>query len=83
MISHIFTIRDAALDAYLQPFFSPTKGAAIRSLTEAANDPKHEFSRHAKDYTLYLVGSYDDSNGVITSMQPEPVIAVVDLLNKA
>lgn len=83
MIYHIFTIRDAALDAYLQPFFSPTKGAAIRSLTEAANDPKHEFSRHSKDYTLYLIGSYDDNTGVVTSEHPVPIIAVVDLLNKA
>lgn len=82
----IFAVRDSAVEAFLQPFFSPTKGAAIRSLTEACNDTKHQFYMHAKDYALYYLGDFDDANGVVNPPDnglPIPIIACVDLLNKA
>lgn len=83
MILKIFSVFDSAVSAYLQPFFSPTTGAAIRSLTEACNDPKHEFYKHAKDYTLHLLGDYDDASGVITSGPPLHIISCVELIQKA
>lgn len=52
MIIQVFAIRDSQVEAFLQPFFSPTKGAAMRSLSEAVNDPKHDFFKNAKDYSL-------------------------------
>lgn len=79
----IFSVRDSAVEAFMQPFFAPTKASAIRSLTEAVNDPKHEFHKHAKDYALYYIGFFDDSSGVINYPDfPEPLIACIDLLNK-
>lgn len=67
MIMKIFSVRDAKVEAFMQPFFSPTMGAAIRSLSEAVNDPKHEFSKNSADYSLWLVGDFDDSTGVISA----------------
>lgn len=83
MIMKVFAVHDAAVQAYLQPFFSPTTGAAIRSLTEACNDPKHEFYKHAKDYSLWLLGDYDDSTGLITAGAPLFVNNCNDLIHKA
>lgn len=83
MILKIFAVRDAAVEAFLQPFFSPSTGAAIRSLQEAVNDPKHEFSKHAKDYSLWELGSFDDAIGAVTGGIPAHYINCVDLLNKA
>lgn len=85
MILSIFSVRDSAVEAFMQPFFSPTRGAAIRSLTEVINDPKHEFHKNAKDYALYYLGTFDDANGVITPPEgvvPVPIIACIDLMNK-
>lgn len=83
MIMKIFSVHDAAVGGYMQPFFSPTTGSAIRSLTEAVNDPKHDFHKHSKDYSLWLLGDYDDTTGVISAGPPIHVLACMDLLNKA
>lgn len=85
MIMNIYAVRDSAVEAFLQPFFSPTHGAAIRSLTEAVNDKDHQFNKNAKYYSLYYLGAFDDADGVIMhneSKRPDHLIDCIDLLNK-
>ena len=62
MQHHIFTVFDSKAAAYLQPFYSQTKGVAIRQFSDAINgDPNHQFARHPEDFTLFELGSYDDN----------------------
>ncbi len=62
MIQQIFSIYDSKIAAYLQPFFSPTKPAAIRAITDVLSDKSHQFSKHPEDYILFHLGSFNDSN---------------------
>lgn len=83
MIMKIFAVHDSAVSAYLQPFFAPTMGSAIRSLTEAVNDANHQFSKHAKDYSLFILGDFDDASGLVTSGGPPVhIVACSELVNK-
>ena len=76
----IFAVKDKQVDAFLQPFFSPTLGAALRSLMEVVNDPQHTFAKYPADYILYTLGTFDDTNGVITAADiPDPVVNLSDL----
>lgn len=59
----IFTIYDSKAEAFMQPFFMPTKGSAIRAFTDSVNDPKTQFYHHPADFTLLEIGEYDDQNG--------------------
>lgn len=77
----IFSVYDVAVEAYMQPFFAPTKGAAQRSLKDAVNDPKHEFSRHASDYVLFTMGYFDDTTGVFDTAPPLRVVSAFELVN--
>lgn len=61
----IFSVYDDKADAYTQPFFAPTSGVAIRQFTQAANDEKHEFHKHAADYTLFEIGEFSEQTGAI------------------
>ena len=61
MIYRVYTVYDSAAESYMQPFYLPSKGQAIRSFTDAVNDPSHAFSKYPDDYTLFELGSYDDS----------------------
>lgn len=70
MILKIFSVFDSATGAYLQPFFAASQGSAIRSFMDACNDTAHEFSKHASDYTLFILGEFDDSDGSIRSENP-------------
>lgn len=68
MIVQIFAIYDTKAESYLQPFFSQTRGAAIRAFTDSVNDTTGEsqFAKHPEDYTLFHLGHYDDQTSVIT-----------------
>jgi len=62
MIHQIYTVFDSKVAGYLRPFFAQTKGAAVRDFSDAVNDPAHSFNRHAEDYTLFELGTFDDFN---------------------
>lgn len=78
----VFTVYDSAVGAHLQPFFSRSMGEAIRSFQDACNDPKTQFNSHAMDYTLFLLGSFDDAGGVFDSSPPERVASALELILK-
>jgi len=82
MKMEIFSVYDSAVQAFMQPFFSPSLGSALRSLTDAVNDPKHEFSKHAADYTLFKLGSFDDADGVFSTAPPEQITSCLSLIIK-
>jgi len=68
MILKMFTVHDAKVGAYLQPFFARSAGEATRSFAEAVNSADHQFAKHAADYSLFEVGDFDDELGVFTSL---------------
>lgn len=63
MIYKIFTVYDSKLEAYLQPFFMQSKGAAIRAYSDSVNDKTTQFCKHPGDFTLFEIGEYDDQSG--------------------
>lgn len=65
----IFTVYDSKAQAFLQPFFAEATGLALRMFESAANDPEHDMSKWAADYTLFEVGTFDESTGAF--MQQE------------
>jgi len=63
MIVKMFSVYDSMANAYLQPFFSPARGLAIRSFSEAVNTSDHQFHKYAGDFTLFEIGEFDDEKG--------------------
>lgn len=65
---HIYTVYDSKADAYLKPFFSQSNGAAIRSLTDTVNsgDNNNMITSHPEDYSLFLIGEWDESTGLLS-----------------
>ncbi len=61
----IFSVYDSKARAFMQPFFSPTAGTALRAFKAAANDSEHAFFRHAGDYTLFEIAEWKEQEGVI------------------
>jgi len=65
MILKIFAIYDAKAEAYSAPIFLHTTGLAIRSFIDAASDQSTNFCKYPADYTLFEIGTFDDSTGMI------------------
>jgi len=68
----IFSVFDSAAEAFLRPFFAETEGLAKRAFSEAVNTPQGDsnFFKHYQDYSLFLVGWFDDQKGELTAEQP-------------
>lgn len=83
MFQKIFSIRDAKADAFLQPFFAPTRGVAIRQFSGAVNKEGHELNSYSEDYMLFEVGEFDEHTGLIKPHeQPTPVCMAQDVKEK-
>lgn len=63
----IFAVYDIAVGAYMQPFFLQSRGQALRAWLDTCSDPKTNMWAHPADYTLFEIGEYDESEGILTS----------------
>jgi hypothetical protein len=76
----VFTIRDDKLEQYNQPFFVPTIGAAERDFTDHANNNDSPLFKHPEDYTLFLLGEYDQETGKIEQEPtPKPLMKAIEV----
>lgn len=71
MIQKIFAVYDSAAKAYLSPFCLPREEMALRSFRDAVNS-EHQFANHPEDYTLFLLGEYDNRTGQVQNHTPGP-----------
>lgn len=61
----ICSIFDGAVGAYGAPFYARSKAEASRTFADACADTNHAFYKHAADYTLFSIGTFDDADGKI------------------
>lgn len=59
----VFSVRDEKIGIYMKPFMDAHLGNALRSWTEACNEPQSPFCKYPTDFTLYEVGTFDDLEG--------------------
>ncbi len=62
----MFSIFDVKAQAYLPPFCLHETAMAVRSFSDCVNSGDHAFGRHPGDYTLFELGSFDDSVCVVS-----------------
>lgn len=80
MILQIFAVYDSKADAYLQPFFMPSKGQAMRSFQDLSNEPKTQFNKHPEDFTLFHIGEFDDMDATIKTLDAKIPLALASEL---
>lgn len=69
----IFTVYDSAAEVYLPPFFVPNIGLATRAFEDCINSKEHQFGKHPHDYTLFILGDYDQSTGLFNTNAPKSI----------
>lgn len=69
----MFSIYDSKTQAYSNPFYAPTPGAAIRTFGDAAKDPQSLISQHPVDFHLFQIGVWDDQTGIV---DPSPLMGL-------
>ena len=80
MKQNVYAIHDVKADAFLQPFFLPTDGVAVRAIVDCLDDPNHNFAAHPSDYTLFKIGEFDNSIGEFTELCKKSLGNLVEFL---
>lgn len=70
MITGAYSLYDTKAGIFNTPWFCISRGVAIRMVMDLVSDPQTTINRHPDDYTLFEIGTFDDSNGVLTSSAP-------------
>ncbi|UYD39252.1 MAG: nonstructural protein [Wigfec virus K19_177] len=64
----MYTVHDAAAQAFLPPFTSPSERDALSSFELAANDPQSNISKYPADFTLIQIAEFDERTGVLVKL---------------
>lgn len=70
MIVRYYAVYDKKASAYQRPFAEATDGSATRAFIDAVAQEGSGFARHAGDYELFFVGTFDDAAGLFVSSSP-------------
>lgn len=63
---HVFAVYDSKAEIYGSPMFFAAKGLATRAFEDQANNPESLINKHAPDFTLFEIGTYDQDSGQFT-----------------
>lgn len=80
--TQIFAVYDSAVEAYMEPYFCPSIGVAIRAFKDAVNKDGHPFNSHPDDYTLFKVGEYDPRKGELVAQAPHSLGNALEFVNR-
>lgn len=75
----MMAVFDSKVGAYATPFFARSKGEALRSFEDACRDEKLPFKSHPGDFSLYMVGEFDDNDGVVYPLKPLRMIGADEI----
>lgn len=78
----IVSVRDSAADAFMNPFFVPTTGMAVRAFGDEVNKVGSPMNAHPADYELFEVGSFDEDSGKVVSVDARSLARAADVIVK-
>lgn len=61
-MKQVIAVYDAKAEIFTQPVFTVAIGEAVRSFQDEVNNPQSQFSKHPEDYTLFHLGTYDETS---------------------
>lgn len=80
MILSVVAMFDKKARAFAQPFFVAHTDVAVRTFKQAANTPDHQVCLHAEDFSLFYLGTFDDTNGAFNlTATPSPLVEAIQL----
>lgn len=73
---NLYSVFDSKMASFGHPYATQRDEAAIRSFSDAVNNPakENDWYRHPEDYSLYRIGEFDNDSAKLTPCLPEPLI---------
>lgn len=73
----VFAVRDGALSEFMNPFFCPSAGVALRAFSDECNNDTSPFHVHPEDYELFELGEFVTESGVFLTHEPRSICRAV------
>lgn len=70
----LVAMRDFKLSQFSAATCFDTAGAAERAFGDAINDGKSMMFQHPEDFSLYVVGHFDEDSGAVTCVSPPTLL---------
>lgn len=71
MKSKVFSVFDSKVGSFATPWCSPTVASGKRAFGAAVQDQSSMLAKHGEDYSLFLVGEFDELTGMLLPCAPE------------
>lgn len=82
MIVNVYGLFDCKTMFYHAPFVAHGNGDAVRVITSLVMGGQHPCSKFPEDFTLFCIGSFDDSKGGLVGFKEnELVCSCLDIVN--
>ena len=78
----IYAIYDTKTEAYAAPFAQPNNAVAMRMFSDLANDPNTNIHKHASDFRLARLGTWDDVTGKFEPEEETTIAWAVDFADE-
>lgn len=77
-VLRVFSLYDAKAASFGVPFFQPSIGIALRSVTDLVADVSTTIHRHPADFTLYHIADWDDESSRFVLVVPPAHLGSAD-----
>lgn len=79
MIIQKFSVYDQAAESFIEDFPAQTIAMAIRMFTDACQNTNNNFYKHAPDFTLFHIASWDSKTATTTNLKaPIPIATALE-----
>lgn len=75
MTFRMYSVFDVKAAVYSVPFSAPNDQMAVRSFGDGCQDERSPWAKHPEDYSLHLVGQFDDAAGAVSPVSPVVFVA--------
>ena len=77
----VFSIFDSCAGVYDRPFVAHNEASAKRAFGDIAVSADHHIGQHPEHYSLFVVGEWDDNNGVIKPVDRVCVVTALEMVS--
>lgn len=84
MIHNVYSVFDSKLATFDRPFYMLSDASAIRSFSDAVNEPNEltrHWHRHPEDYSLFHLGKFNDLVGEFEGIKPISLVTASSLVD--
>lgn len=71
----MIAIYDSAAQVYSTPVFVQSRGVALRSFQDLVNNKDNQYNAHPEHFSLFMLGDYDESSGLVSPSKSPLLIA--------